>query len=91
MIRGLERIGWHVASPKATMYVWAPIPEPFRAMGSLKFCELLLEKAHVAAAPGSGFGERGDGYIRFALVENENRIRQAIRGMKKVLQSGQGG
>ena len=91
MIRGLERIGWHVASPKATMYVWAPIPEPFRAMGSLKFCELLLEKAHVAAAPGSGFGERGDRYIRFALVENENRIRQAIRGMKKVLQSGQGG
>jgi alanine-synthesizing transaminase len=89
MIRGLERIGWHVPSPKATMYVWAPIPEPFRAMGSLKFCELLLEKALVAAAPGSGFGARGDGYVRFALVENENRIRQAVRGMKKVLQSAQ--
>jgi len=90
MVRGLERIGWHVTSPKATLYVWAPIPEPFRAMGSLKFCELLLEKALVAAAPGSGFGQRGDGYIRFALVENENRIRQAVRGMKKVLQSAQG-
>ncbi len=90
MIRGLERIGWYVPKPKATMYVWAPIPGPFRAMGSLRFCEMLLEKALVAAAPGSGFGARGDGYVRFALVENENRIRQAVRGIKKMLQSPQG-
>ena len=90
MIRGLERIGWPVPKPKATMYVWARIPEPLRAMGSLKFCELLLEKGLVAAAPGAGFGALGEGYVRFALVENENRIRQAIRGMKKVLQTAQG-
>ena len=90
MIRGLERIGWPVPKPKATMYVWARIPEPFREMGSLKFCELLLEKGLVAAAPGAGFGPLGEGYVRFALVENENRIRQAIRGIKNVLQTAQG-
>jgi len=90
MIRGLERIGWSVPKPKATLYLWARIPEPFRDMGSLRFCELLLEKGLVAASPGAGFGELGEGYVRFALVENENRIRQAIRGMKKVLQNAQG-
>jgi alanine-synthesizing transaminase len=90
MVRGLERIGWRIQNPKATMYVWAPIPEPLRAVGSLKFCELLLEKGGVVALPGLGFGQLGEGYVRFALVENENRIRQAVRGIKKVLQSAQG-
>jgi alanine-synthesizing transaminase len=86
LVRGLNRIGWEVSSPKATMYLWARIPEKFRKMKSLKFASLLLEKAEVAVAPGIGFGAYGEGYLRFALVENEHRLRQAVRGINRALQ-----
>ena len=82
LIDGLASAGWHVPSPEASMFAWAPIPEPFRAMGSLEFSKLLLEKANVAVAPGIGFGEYGDGHVRLALVENTDRIRQAVRNLK---------
>ncbi|MFI5304215.1 MAG: aminotransferase class I/II-fold pyridoxal phosphate-dependent enzyme [Nitrospiria bacterium] len=85
LVKGLNRIGWKVDMPLATMFVWAPIPEPFRKMGSLEFSKLLLQKAKVAVTPGLGFGEMGEGFLRFALVENEHRTRQAIAGIKKVL------
>jgi len=81
----LNKIGWNVEKPKATMFVWAKIPESHRAMGSLEFAKLLLKQARVAVAPGVGFGEYGEGYVRFALVENEKRIKQAVNGIKKVL------
>lgn len=87
LIKGLRRIGWNVPPPKATMFVWAEIPEPFKKMGSLEFCKLLLTEGGVAVSPGIGFGEGGDNYVRFALVENEQRIRQAVKGIKKVLQN----
>jgi len=82
LIDGLASAGWQVPSPEASMFAWAPIPEPFRAMGSLEFSKLLLEKANVAVAPGIGFGEYGDGHVRLALVENTDRIRQAVRNLK---------
>lgn len=85
LIRGLNRIGWEVQSPKGTMFVWARIPEPFRSMGSVEFSKFLIEKGKVAVSPGLGFGEYGDEYVRFALVENEHRINQAVRGIKKAL------
>lgn len=85
LVDGLNRIGWKIEKPKATMFVWAQIPEPFRQMGSLEFSKLLLTEAKVAVAPGIGFGEYGDDHVRFALVENEHRTRQAIQGIKKVL------
>jgi alanine-synthesizing transaminase len=85
LIKGLRLAGWNVEPPKATMFVWAEIPEPFRKMGSLEFCRLLITEGGVAVSPGIGFGEGGDSYVRFALVENEHRIRQATRGIKKVL------
>jgi alanine-synthesizing transaminase len=85
LVNGLRRIGWPVDPPRATMFVWAPIPEPFRGMGSLEFAKLLLAEAKVAVSPGVGFGECGEGHVRFALVENEHRIRQAVRGIKSVL------
>ncbi|PIR21560.1 MAG: alanine transaminase [Deltaproteobacteria bacterium CG11_big_fil_rev_8_21_14_0_20_47_16] len=85
---GLNRIGWNVAKPNATMFVWAKIPEPFQSMGSMEFCKLLLNEGKVAASPGVGFGEYGEGYVRFALVENEDRIQQAVQGIKRVLRSG---
>jgi alanine-synthesizing transaminase len=78
LIRGLDRIGWQVDPPKGTMFVWAPIPEPYREMGSVGFCKHLVESSNVALSPGVGFGPGGEGYVRFALVENEHRIRQAI-------------
>ncbi|CAI2718459.1 alanine transaminase [Nitrospina watsonii] len=81
---GLNRIGWAVEPPKATMFVWAEIPEPFKKMGSLEFSKLLLEKAKVAVSPGIGFGEGGDDFVRFSLVENEHRIRQAVRGIREI-------
>jgi len=84
LVEGLCRIGWKVEKPKATMFVWAPIPEPFRKMGSLEFTKLLLQEAKVAVSPGIGFGEYGEGYVRFALVENEHRIKQAIRGIRRL-------
>ena len=82
---GLNRIGWPVEKPRATMFVWAPIPDKFKEMGSLEFSKYMLEKAEVAVSPGIGFGRYGEGFVRFALVENEHRIRQAIRGIRKIL------
>jgi len=85
IVEGLNKIGWSVEKPKATMYIWAEIPEKYREMGSMKFSIYLLEKAGVAVSPGIGFGKYGEGYVRIALVENENRIRQAVRSLRKVL------
>ena len=82
---GLNAAGWEVEKPKATMFVWAKIPEPFREMGSLEFCKKLLADAKVAVSPGLGFGEYGDDHVRFALIENPHRTRQAIRGIKDML------
>jgi len=82
---GLNRIGWAVERPKATMFVWAPIPEPYREMGSLAFSSYLVQEAKVATSPGVGFGPTGDGFVRFALIENEQRIGQAMRNMRKAL------
>jgi alanine-synthesizing transaminase len=85
LVDGLNRAGWPVEKPKATMFVWAPIPEPLRAMGSLEFAKFLLTEAKVAVSPGVGFGADGDGFVRFALIENEHRTRQAIRGIRQAL------
>ena len=85
LVNGLGRIGWRVEKPCATMFVWAPIPDGYRGLGSLEFAKLLLAEAKVAVSPGIGFGEYGEGFVRFALVENEHRIRQAVRGIKKLL------
>jgi alanine-synthesizing transaminase len=85
---GLDRIGWHVPKPRATMFVWAEIPDAFKAMGSLEFSKLLLREAKVAVSPGIGFGEYGDQYVRFALIENEHRTRQAVRGIRRALGAG---
>jgi alanine-synthesizing transaminase len=82
---GLTRAGWPVEKPKATMFVWAPIPEALREMGSLEFSKFLLREAKVAVSPGVGFGADGDGFVRFALIENEHRTRQAIRGIRHAL------
>ncbi len=82
---GLIDAGWDITPPKATMFVWAQIPEPFRQMGSLEFSKLLLKEAKVAVSPGIGFGEYGNDFVRFALIENEHRSRQAIRGIRKLL------
>jgi len=85
LCNGLNRIGWKVEKPKATMFVWARIPAKYREMGSIEFSKMLLEKAKVAVSPGIGFGEYGDDHVRFALVENPHRIKQAIKGIKKIL------
>ena len=82
LIDGLNKVGWHVPSPKATMFVWAEIPPRYKALGSLEFSKLLLTEAKVAVSPGVGFGEYGDGHVRFAVIENEERTRQALRGIK---------
>lgn len=82
---GLNRIGWEIEPPKATMFCWGHIPEPYRAMGSMEFSKLLLTEGHVAVQPGIGFGSYGDEYVRFALIENEHRTRQALKGIKKVI------
>lgn len=84
LINGLRRVGWKVQKPKGTMFVWAKIPEPFKEMGSLEFSKMLIEKAKVAVSPGIGFGQYGDDSVRFALVENPHRIRQAIRGIRQI-------
>jgi alanine-synthesizing transaminase len=84
LVNGLNKIGWSVEKPKGTMFVWAPIPEQYKALGSLEFAKLCVEDAKVAVSPGIGFGQYGDGYVRFALVENEQRIRQALRGLKRL-------
>ncbi len=85
LVDGLNRIGWSLPKPKGTMFVWAKIPDSYRMMGSLEFCKFLLDKAKVAVSPGIGFGQYGDEHVRFALVENEHRTRQAIQGIKRVL------
>jgi alanine-synthesizing transaminase len=84
MCAGLDAVNWKVEKPKATMYVWAPIPEPYKAMGSLEFSKKLLADAKVAVSPGTGFGHYGDDHVRFALIENEARTRQALRGIKEM-------
>jgi alanine-synthesizing transaminase len=87
LVDAFGRAGWQVPAPRASMFAWAEIPEPFRELGSLQFATLLAEKAHVAVSPGVGFGEHGDGYVRIALVENEHRIRQAARNLRRFLDS----
>ena len=86
LVNGLNKLGWHIAMPKATMFVWAPIPEPYKHLGSLEFSTLLLKEAKVAVSPGVGFGEYGDGHVRFSLIENEERTRQALRGIRHMFQ-----
>lgn len=87
LIEGLSRAGWEIPKPKGTMFVWAEIPDRFKDMGSLEFSKLLIEKAKVAVSPGVGFGSYGEGYVRLALVENEQRIMQAVRGIRRFLHS----
>ena len=82
---GLNRIGWQVEPPRGTMFVWAPIPEPYRDMGSLEFAKYLVTEADVATSPGVGFGKGGEGFVRFALIENEQRIQQAVRNLRRAL------
>ncbi|OIO69178.1 MAG: alanine transaminase [Zetaproteobacteria bacterium CG12_big_fil_rev_8_21_14_0_65_55_1124] len=88
MIDGLHKMGWMAEKPKASMFIWAEIPDQFKAMGSLEFCKQMLEKGGVAVSPGIGFGDYGDHYVRIALIENEHRTRQALRGMRQFLNSG---
>ncbi len=82
---GLNRIGWPVEPPTASMFTWAPIPEAYREMGSMEFSKMLMEQAYVAVAPGVGFGTLGEGWVRLAMVENEHRLRQAIRNIRRCL------
>jgi alanine-synthesizing transaminase len=86
LVDGLNRVGWPTEKPKGTMFVWAHIPEAFRHMGSVEFSKYLIQEGKVAVSPGLGFGEYGDEYVRFALVENEMRTKQAIRGLRRALQ-----
>ena len=90
LCKGLNSIGWQVAPPKASMFVWAPIPEPYRHLGSLEFSKKLLSEAKVAVSPGIGFGEMGDDHVRFALIENEHRSRQAVRGIRDMFRRDHG-
>ncbi len=85
LVGGLNRIGWPVAAPKGSMFIWAPIPEPYREMTSLEFATFLITEAEVATSPGVGFGDGGDGHVRFALIENELRTQQAIRNLRRAL------
>ena len=85
LLDGLDRAGWHISRPKGTMFVWAEIPEPAKKMGSVEFCKYLLKEAQVAVSPGIGFGQYGDEHVRFALIENEHRTKQAVRKIKKAL------
>jgi len=85
LVDGLDRIGWHIKKPKGTMFVWAEIPEPCKKMGSVEFSKFLLKNARVAVSPGIGFGQYGDPFVRFALIENEHRTRQAVRTIRRAL------
>ena len=85
LVEGLNRAGWHIPKPKGTMFVWGEIPQEFKSMGSLEFSKRLVEEAKVAVSPGIGFGNYGEGFVRFALVENEKRIMQAVRGIRKFI------
>ena len=88
LVESFGRAGWEVPPPRASMFAWTPIPETFRELGSVEFATLLVEKAEVAVAPGIGFGEHGEGFVRIALVENEQRIRQAARNIRRFLETG---
>ena len=85
LCEGLARIGWEVAPPKGTMFLWAPIPSAYEEMGSVEFASHLVTQAHVATSPGVGFGPGGEGFVRFALIENEQRTTQAVRNLRRVL------
>jgi len=85
LVESFGRAGWPIPVPEASMFAWAPIPERFHNLGSMEFAKRLLTEAHVAVAPGVGFGEEGEGFVRIALVENEQRLRQGARGVKKML------
>jgi len=85
LVRGLHEAGWQVDPPKATMFLWAPIPEPFAEMGSLEFAKLLMREAHVAVSPGMGFGPMGEGFVRFSLIESDDRMREATRNIGRLL------
>ena len=87
LVESFGRAGWDVPPPAASMFAWSPIPDPFKTLGSVEFSKLLVEKAEVAVSPGTGFGERGEGFVRIALVENEQRIRQAARNIRRFLES----
>jgi alanine-synthesizing transaminase len=87
LVESFARAGWPIPVPQASMFAWAPIPERFHNLGSMEFAKRLLTESHVAVAPGVGFGEEGEGFVRIALVENEQRLRQAARGVKKMLAS----
>ena len=87
LVESFSRAGWDVPPPKASMFAWSPIPDPFKELGSVEFSKLLVEKAEVAVSPGTGFGERGEGFVRIALVENEQRIRQAARNIRRFLET----
>ena len=85
LLDGLNRIGWEIDKPRGTMFVWAPIPEPYKEMGSLEFAKFLVTEADVATSPGVGFGNGGEGFVRFALIENEQRVGQAVRNLRRAL------
>lgn len=87
LVKGLHEAGWMVENPKASMYVWAKIPEPYAHLGSLEFAKRLLAEAKVCVSPGIGFGDYGDTHVRFALIENQDRIRQAVRGIKAMFRA----
>jgi alanine-synthesizing transaminase len=87
LVESFGRAGWEIPPPRASMFAWAPIPETFQSLGSVEFSTLLVEKAEVAVSPGIGFGEYGEGYVRIALVENEQRIRQAARNVRRFLET----
>jgi alanine-synthesizing transaminase len=87
LVESFERAGWPVPAPRASMFAWTPLPEAFRTIGSIEFSTLLVENAGVAVSPGIGFGEHGEGYVRIALVENEQRIRQAARNIRRFLET----
>jgi alanine-synthesizing transaminase len=87
LVESFGRAGWTVPSPRASMFAWSPIPEPFNSLGSVEFSKLLVEKADIAVSPGIGFGEYGEGFVRIALVENEQRIRQAARNVRRFLET----
>jgi alanine-synthesizing transaminase len=87
LVKGLHELGWMVENPKASMYVWAKIPEAYAHLGSLEFAKKLLAEAKVCVSPGVGFGEYGDDHVRFALIENQDRIRQAVRGIRSMFRA----
>jgi alanine-synthesizing transaminase len=88
LVESFGRAGWEIPAPRASMFAWTPLPPAFRTLGSIEFATLLVEKAELAVSPGIGFGEHGEGFVRIALVENEQRIRQAARNLRRFLETG---